>query len=75
MKLGILDMLRSEKGTVALVVLVGVFVAFFAGLIPLETWESMVTWITTAYIGGKAVDSVATRLANGKKPAAHDSPR
>lgn len=61
------DLLRSERGLLALGGLTICAVLYYLGKIPLDTWKEMSQWIFGVYVGSKTVQGAVTALK--AKPA------
>lgn len=58
------NFLNSEKGALALVLLIGITVLAAIGKMSLAEWQSMVLWIFGIYTGGKSLQGAAAQLAS-----------
>ena len=65
------NLLGSEKGVVALALLVGATVLTAVGTMTIQEWQEYSIWIFGIYTGGKTAQGVAAQI--GKKDPSTDT--
>lgn len=61
---GITDLLKSERGIIAILTLLAATVLTAIGTLPVDGWKELVQWLLVVYIGGKSLTGVAVAIAN-----------
>lgn len=67
------DLWSSEKGVVAVLLLIGATVLTALGRIDAAAWRDYTTWIFGVYAGTKTVTTVGVAIAKSKAPAEPES--
>lgn len=60
----ITDLLKSERGLIAVVLAVAASVLMGMGKLSAEQWTGYTQWIFTAWVAGKTISGVATAISN-----------
>ncbi len=63
------NFLGSEKGILALALIIGATVLTALGKMSLAEWQEYTIWIFGIYTGGKAIQGAASKIADGLKPS------
>ena len=61
------NFMASEKGILALALIIGATVLTALGKMPLPEWQEYSIYIFGIYVGGKSIQGAASVIANGKK--------
>lgn len=62
------DLFESERGLVAVVLVVAATVMWGIGRMTIDQWTAFGTWIYTAYVAGKTITGAASSLSNRALP-------
>lgn len=60
------DLWKSERGLVAIVVLLGATVLEALGHLTSDQWVELVKWVLTVYVGGKTASSIAETVTRAR---------
>jgi hypothetical protein len=64
------DLLNSEKGVLAITLLIAITVLTALGKMTLAEWQNMALWVFGIYTGGKAVQGAAAQFSGRTKEIA-----